>query len=39
MGQRIIKTTVKYEKGFIYYIKNDDGFIGVYRAEMGRKKK
>ena len=34
-----MKTNVEYKPGYIYYVKNDNGFIGVYAAEMVRGKK
>lgn len=40
MSEIIAKTEILKEKGFIYFLKqNEDGLLDVYRAKAGRKKK
>lgn len=40
MGETILKTSIKREKGWIYYTStSSDGNVTVCRAKAGRKKK
>lgn len=38
MAESVFKTTVKREKDYIYFCKDQDGFVAVWRAKMGRTK-
>jgi hypothetical protein len=42
MGEKIAETDVKFEKGYLYYCKPEEGFISVFKTKMsrgGKKKK
>jgi len=38
MAEKVFQTNVKKEKGFIYFCKEEDGCICVFKAKCGRKK-
>ena len=40
MSELIANTEIQREKGYIYFVKQDEkGFLGVWRAKAGRKKR